>query len=228
VGDLNIVVCLAFDLKAPADGVARFKDCIIHCPAVESVMEVSGAFDLIVTARVDSLAEYTAQMERIRDQLSAHAARVETSFVGRTVSRRDDAESSWWLPCTNGRRRIDIGMIDKVVAEGDYMRIFVGDWQCLVHETIRELKDRLDSRFIQLHRSSIVRIDFIDRLLHQERRWVARLNDGSEQPVAKSHVADVLSLFSTDSSNNGDGLARNGSMAESSIRTNEYEMNEAD
>lgn len=78
-----------------------------------------------------------------------------------------------------------------------------GSWMawpkpCLIHSTIRALKEQLDARFIQLHRSWLVRIDFIDRLIHEDRRWIARLCDGSQLPVAKSHVAEVLKLMTHD------------------------------
>lgn len=106
-----------------------------------------------------------------------------------------------WVPCAGGRKRIEVGMIDKVAAEGDYMRLYIQDWHCLIHSTIHALREQLDARHIQLHRSSIVRIDFIDRLLHRDRRWIARLRDGSQQPVAKSHVSELLDLMSHESSN---------------------------
>ncbi len=75
------------------------------------------------------------------------------------------------------------------------MRLFVHDWHCLIHSTIHALKERLDARFIQLQRSSIVR--------HHERRWIARLRDGSQQAFAKSHVSAVLELMAHDSSKDG-------------------------
>jgi len=111
-----------------------------------------------------------------------------------------------------------------VVAEGDYMRVFVRDWHCLIHSTIRALRDQLDARFIQLHRSSIVRIDFIDRLLHQDRRWIARLGDGSQQPVAKSHVSAVLDIMAHDSSMDKHTPAKSDTVVEASHPVNEMRM----
>jgi hypothetical protein len=54
--------------------------------------------------------------------------------------------------------------------------------------------------FVQLHRSWLVRITFIERLLHDGRRWTARLCDGSEIGVAKSHTQDVLRIMAGESS----------------------------
>jgi len=84
----------------------------------------------------------------------------------------------------------------------------VGDWSCMLHDTIKRLCEELDSeQFIQLHRSVVVRCDFIERLIHQDRKWIAKLRDGTQQRVAKSHVADVLRLMGSDSATIGDHLS---------------------
>lgn len=195
MSDLTVVVCVAFDHRADTQGLTRFKQCVCQCPFVDIAMEVSGTFDMIVQGHVESLAEYTEQMNRIRPQLAQYVVRIETNFVGSKVEREPENERFLWLPCEGGRRRVDIGRIDKIVAEGDYMRLFIGDWQCLFHATARSLLAQLDHRFIQLHRSSIVRVNFIDRMTHEGRRWIARLRDGSRQAVAKSHIANVLDVI---------------------------------
>ena len=200
MGELNVIVCIAFDHRADAQGLARFRECISNCQFVEVAMDVSGSYDLIVQGRIADLADYNDEMSRIRPQLSQFVERIETNFVCRRTDRSPEVTNFMWVPCVGGRKRVDIGTIDKVLAEGDYMRLFIQDWQCLVHSTIRALSEQLDARFIQLHRSSIVRISFIDRVLHHDRRWVACLQDGSQHSVAKSHVAALLELMSHDSS----------------------------
>ena len=220
MADLNVVVCVAFDHRADAEGLGRFKECISRCDFVEVVMEVSGTFDMIVQGKVASLAVYTEEMDRIRPQLAAFVTRIETNFVGKKIERQPEAEKIIWVPCEGGRKRIDIGMIDKVIAEGDYMRLFIQDWHCLIRSTIRDLREQLDARFIQLHRSSLVRIDFIDRLMYHEHRWTARLRDGSNQAVAKSHVSAVLDLMAHGSSKNERKPAQSDTVVEvSSERT---------
>ncbi len=227
MAELNVVVCIAFDHRADALGLERFKGCIARCAFVDVAMEVTGTFDMIVQGKIGTLAGYTDQMDRIRPQLTQFVSRIETNFVGKKIERRSTAENSMWLPCTGGRRRIDIGMINKVVAEGDYMRLFVRDWHCLVHSTIRALREQLDDRFVQLHRSSIVRTDFIDRLMHRDHRWTARLQDGSHLSVARSHVPEVLKLMSGDSSDARFGLAKAGAAAETVHPLDESDMRAA-
>ena len=224
MADLGVIVCIAFDHRASAEGLARFKDCIFRCPFVDSALEVSGTFDLIVHARLSSLEEYTNEMERIAPQLAEYASRVESNFVGRKVERTA-REYVLWVPCREGRRRIDAGMINKIIAEGDYMRLCMDGSECLVHDTIRHLLGQLDrEQFIQLHRSAVVRVDYIDRLMHRERRWIARLRDGSEQIVAKSRVSDILRTLSVESSKVNAGSPAARGMNESAAPLNETVM----
>jgi hypothetical protein len=203
MADVTVIVCLAFDQRAPADGLQKFKDCIVHCPFVDRAMEVCGTFDLIVQGHCSSLAEYTDNMERVRRTTAQFVARLETSFVGRIIDRAGERTRSaaLWLPCGDGRKRVESHLIDKIVAEGDYMRVHVADWSCLVHETMARLHRQLaHAGFVRLHRSWLVRAGFIERLIHQEQRWVARLIDGTHVRVAKSHIRDVLQLMTGESS----------------------------
>lgn len=198
--DLTVVVCVAFDRRAPVDGLRAFKKCVLACEYVESALEVSGSFDLIVEGKISSLAEFTEQMERIAPQISMFVSRMETNFVARKVQRYG-VDQMMWLPCKDGRRKVAVSTIDKIRAEGDYMRIFVGDWDCLLHDTARNIMAHLPhDQFVRIHRSVIVRVDFVERLLHERNTWTARLRDGSRYRIAKSHVAATLDILSNESS----------------------------
>lgn len=203
--EIAVIVCLAFDHRAPVDGLATFKACLQTCPMVDSAMEVTGAFDMVVEGRCASLDELNAGMERLRPHLAQFATRVETNLVVRRCERRREPEEvALWLPCEGGRRRVSADQIDKVVAEGDYMRVHVGKWSCLVHQTMGRICGQLPAaNFTRLHRSCLVRLGFIDRLVHQGRRWTAILKDETRVPVAQSHVQDVLRAGEGESSKLG-------------------------
>nr|WP_314441736.1 LytTR family transcriptional regulator DNA-binding domain-containing protein [uncultured Sphingomonas sp.] len=224
---LVVIACLAFDHRAPAEGLQRFKACLLQCPQVERAMEVCGTFDLIVQGRCPDVAAYNAGMEQLREPLSRFVTRIETSFVARTMDRpAQEAESgALWLPCKDGRRRVEYRQIDKIVAEGDYMRVHVGDWSCLVHDTMSHLASELvGAGFVQLHRSWLVRIEFIDKLVHDQRRWTARLIDGTEVSVAKSHTQDVLRIMSGESSTVAGSSAKAVPASERSVEVSENRM----
>lgn len=225
---LVVIACLAFDHRAPADDLQRFKACLLQCPQVERAMEVCGTFDLILEGRCSDIAEYSSSMERLRKPLSQLVSRIETSFVSRTVDRptaADEDTGAIWLPCHDGRRRVEHRQIDKIVAEGDYMRVHVGAWSCLVHDTMAHFAQALSGAgFVQLHRSWLVRISFIERLVHDQRRWTARLMDGTTVSVAKSHTHDVLAIISGESSKNGGHSAIPSEVGERSDEVNENLM----
>jgi hypothetical protein len=224
MADLGVIVCIAFDHRASAEGLARFKDCIFRCPFVDSALEVSGTFDLIVQGSCSSHAEYMEHMTLIRPQVAEFASRIETNFISLKVPCRPVVEEgTWlWLPCEGGSKRVDARQIDKIEAEGDYMRVHVGDWSCLVHQTMHSLCAKLGTtNFIKLHRSSLVRIEFIERLVNVERRWKARLHDGTDVSVAKSHVQDVLRMIGGESSTRRAGSPKERSLAPAAGGRNE-------
>lgn len=200
---LKVLVCVAFDHRAPLEGLDQFKRCVLRCSFVESAMEVTGTFDLVVQGSCASLTEYTENMELIRPQLANYVSRIDTNFISKMVEvgTGEDTETSIWLPCEGGRKSVAARLIDKVVAEGDYMRVHVGNWSCLVHVTMQRLFQKLGhAAFIKLHRSSLVRVGFIERVVHEDHRWLARLRDGTSVTVARSHVHNILHLMTAESS----------------------------
>jgi DNA-binding Lrp family transcriptional regulator len=220
IADLAVIVCVAFDHRASPDGLSKFKDCIERCPFVDTALEVSGTYDLIVKGTCASFAEYNEQMEHIRPHIAEFAVRLEPNFISKTIERNvaEDKNDALWLPCEGGHRQVQASMIDKVEADGDYMRVYVGDWNCLVHVTMHRLSDRLlRSGFIRLHRSSLVRISFIDRLVQNGQCWTARLRDGSHMSVAKSEVHRVRQLMMAKTSNSGTTRPNTGSRRRSRV-----------
>src|SRR5438270_245417 len=76
---------------------------------------------------------------------------------------------------------------DRVSAERDYMRLHVGRRSWLIHHSMAALEEGLDPEmFVRLHRSAIVRKDYIAGFTRNPSgRWIARLADGTDQPVGR-------------------------------------------
>lgn len=196
---LTVIMCFAFDHRAAFDELARFKKALADCPHIADAMEVSGTFDYIVQAHLEDLQDYHAQLVRLAKPMRELVKSFETCFVAKTNSGKSPETtifypSSFWIPCSEGFKRVDISAVNKIKAEGDYMRLHLGADTCLMHTTEKGLLAKLDPAvFIQVHRSTIVRREFILRLLHQGRVWSAYLKDGSTVIISKSHVKDALS-----------------------------------
>jgi len=102
----------------------------------------------------------------------------------------------FWASDLSGLVRIASRDIDRVTAERDYMRLHVGKRSWLIHHSMSALEEGLDPElFVRLHRSAIVRRDFIVGFSRNPSgRWIARLADGEEQPVGRLYSDQVRAI----------------------------------
>ena len=118
----------------------------------------------------------------------------------RAPSGEAPAPSQWidefWASDLSGLVRIAARDIDRVSAERDYMRLHVGRRSWLIHHSMTALEEGLDpALFVRLHRSAIVRKDFIAGFTRNPSgRWIARLADGTEQPVGRLYSDRVRAI----------------------------------
>lgn len=190
--DIRVIICIVFDRRAAPEDVGAFKTTVLKCPSVLHAVEVSGAFDFMVEATIPDMKAYTAQLDQCAPTVARLISRYEVNFVCKRFVSADEERRSVWVPCQEGMVRIDCAKIDKVTAEGDYMRIHSAGQSWMVHSTMGALSDCLDDSFVRLHRSILVRRDFIESMTHDHLHWTAQLNDGTRERVAKSHVSALL------------------------------------
>lgn len=129
--------------------------------------------------------------------------------IDRAIEYRDQRQptdqpsappSEWieefWASDLTGLVRIASSDIDRVSAERDYMRLHVGRRSWLIHHSMVALEEGLDpDLFVRLHRSAIVRKDFIAGFTRNSSgRWIARLADGTEQPVGRLYSDRVREI----------------------------------
>ena len=102
----------------------------------------------------------------------------------------------FWASDRTGLVRIASRDIDRITAERDYMRLHVGARSWLIHHSMAALEERLNPQtFVRLHRSAIVRREFIAGFSRNPSgRWIARLADSSEQPVGRLYADRVRSI----------------------------------
>ncbi len=102
----------------------------------------------------------------------------------------------YWVSEARGLVRLAAADVDRISAERDYMRLHVGKRSWLINHTIGKLEEELDpERFVRIHRSAIVRRDFVTGLRRDESgRWYARLADGDEQKVGRLYLANAKGL----------------------------------
>ncbi len=148
------------------------------------------AFDV---AAVDYLMK-PVQYDRLVRALERAREAIEKA-KGRTPSSSRYVEE-FWVPDQNGLVRIATRDIDRITAERDYMRLHVGKRSWLIYKTIGGLEEELDPEmFIRVHRSVILRRDTIAGLSRDNSgHWAARLRDGEEVRIGRSHMDEVKKL----------------------------------
>lgn len=129
-------------------------------------------------------------LERAQDYLERRETRPRGAQPGSALLEE------FWASDLTGLVRIAARDIDRVSAERDYMRLHVGRRSWLIHHSMAALEDGLDPElFVRLHRSAIIRKDFISGFTRSPSgRWIARLADGSEQPVGRLYSDRVRSI----------------------------------
>ncbi|MDB5692464.1 MAG: response regulator transcription factor [Alphaproteobacteria bacterium] len=129
-------------------------------------------------------------VERARDRLARRGD--EPAPEGRGSKQLDE----FWVSEARGLVRLAATDVDRITAERDYMRLHVGRRSWLINHTIARLEDELDpDRFVRLHRSAMVRRDFVTGLRRDETgRWYAQLADGNEQKVGRLYLHNAKGL----------------------------------
>jgi two-component system response regulator AlgR len=128
-------------------------------------------------------------VERARERLAARGS-------GPAPGAASPYVEEFWVSEARGLVRLSAADVERVSAERDYMRLHVGRRSWLINHTIGRLEAELDpARFVRLHRSAIVRRDFVTGLRRDEGgRWWARLADGDEQKVGRLYLANAKGL----------------------------------
>jgi DNA-binding LytR/AlgR family response regulator len=140
------------------------------------------------------------QRARARRELrdaSAHIAElrdiIEKLRTDRRRTTRQTYETELWIREGDARVRIPVDMLDRIEADGDYVRLHVGQRVRLLRARINDLGERLDpGRFVRIHRSEIVRHDLVSAIRrHSSGRCFAVLAGGREVPISKRYLASV-------------------------------------
>src|SRR6476619_2656400 len=166
-------------------GVARALAAQNPSPAVVFVT----AFDQFAVAAfeveaVDYLMKPVGPVRLQRALDRAHAYLQQRSAQP-TAGKASQWLDEFWASDLSGLVRIAARDVDRVSAERDYMRLHVGRRSWLIHHSMAALEEGLNPElFVRLHRSAIVRRDFITGFSrNQSVRSIEWPAEGTERPV---------------------------------------------
>ena len=190
---------LLLDIAMPGlDGIAVARALAAQNPSPAVVFVT--AFDQFAVAafEVEAVDYLMKPVDPHRLQRALDRAR--TYLQQRTAQPSPGKTSQWleefWASDLSGLVRIASQDVDRVSAERDYMRLHVGRRSWLIHHSMAALEEGLNPElFVRLHRSAIVRRDFITGFTrNQSGRWIARLADSTEQPVGRLYSDRVREI----------------------------------
>lgn len=151
------------------------------------------------------LARLETALERARAALAARAAvhdpaalkALADSLRESTLTPAPDVDDDLWVQRQGEFIRVPLDRLDRVRAEGEYVRLHVGAQSYLYRQPIGHLAERLAARgFIRIHRSTVVRSDFVVAVRRTRySRLAVQLADGAEQQVGRKYADAVRALI---------------------------------
>ena len=194
--DVAVVVSFTFERQARLELLDGFKHLLLETPEIERCLELEGTRDFMIEAHLPNLAAFHDFVAKKIDPNRRLISHFEVSFVARCFAKREDAGNDIWASDRHGTRRVELERADCFTAEGDYVRVTTQGDSILVHATLQSIRERLPSpAFVQIHRSTIVQLDSIDRVIKEGRRWMVELRDGSTHVIAKGRNAEISRLM---------------------------------
>lgn len=136
---------------------------------------------------------FERSVARVRRQVDRIRVREATRRIADAVDRETADDRPGTRPRIGVRsgdrvRLLEPESIRWVAAEGDYVRLHTAEGEHLLRETMGGLEERLsDARFIRIHRSTLVRADYVREVRSRGRgRHAAVLGDGTRRDISRS------------------------------------------
>jgi two-component system response regulator AlgR len=162
---------------------------------------------IFVTAHEDFAVE-AFDLEAVDYVLKPVAAERLERAIDRAIARRERGRSEsgewlseFWVPHRSELLRIDASQVERIDAERDYVRLYVGAKEgqgrsYLLLQTIAGLEGKLDpSRFLRIHRSTILRRDRIRGLRHEGLGvWSVELDNGEALRIGRTYLRKVKAM----------------------------------
>lgn len=185
---------LLLDISMPGlDGIG-VAQAIQRMPRRPAVVFVTAFDQYAVTAFDVAAADYLLKpVDPARLAKALTRVRELRSSTPAEPAADDRYVTEFWVPHRSEIIRVDVGAIEMIEAERDYMRLHTADRSFLLHQTIKELERRLDPEaFIRIHRSKIIRRDRIKGLVHLGYGvWSVDIGDGGDHRIGRTYLSDV-------------------------------------
>lgn len=91
-----------------------------------------------------------------------------------------------------GTQRLPLAEVRCFLADEKYVRACAPDGELLLSDTLKDLEERYEGRFLRVHRNALVALSHVQGLLRGEQGWVLQLDGVTVQPqVSRRHVSEL-------------------------------------
>ena len=154
------------------------------------------ALDYLVKPLEDT--RFALTLERVRRWLrSAKAEKVSRRLSALLAAReRQRIKECILVPTTGDDLVLDAEEIQWIEANNYYAAIHARGGRHLIRESLSSFEQRLDhTRFVRVHRSAIVNIDYVRKLRREEGEALLVLSNGVRIPISRRRREHVLRLL---------------------------------
>lgn len=147
-----------------------------------------GALDYLV--RPFSKERFTQTLDRVRESWKARQRGSNTRFLGWLRQTVDDQQPDRIVIKTERRiLLLETSKIEWIEAYGDYVKVHSGKRNYLTRERMQRIEAKLKgSRFVRIHRSAIVNLDFVSEFRPaQGGDYRLVLRDGTQLRLSRSY-----------------------------------------
>lgn len=126
-------------------------------------------------------ARFQAAMERVRRRFDEKILRQPAKELTTQSGGMKEPLTRLFVRTKDSIVPLKIDEIIRFEADDDYVKVFIRNRFYLINQTLGEIESRLDvSRFCRIHRSTLVNLEFVERVEAQDRRLLIILNDKTE------------------------------------------------
>ena len=182
---------LFLDIQMPDGfGFEVFERTEVTCPVIFVTAYDAHALRAFEVNALDYLLK-PVEPERLRQALE-RAGRSETPALRTNQERYAPGD----LICLSQGRSMKFARVEEIVAlfaADDYVEVLLASgYRALVPERLRDWQRRLPERFVQIHRSTLVNLHFVDEIEQIGKQWVVRLRNQAPPLTMSRRFAQAL------------------------------------
>ena len=201
---------LFLDVKMPGLDGFEVLEALANAPRPPAVVFVTAFADRAVDAFDENAADFLLKpysadrfrraLDRVQHRLDAASPNTAPSKAERDVLEgleRPRVADRFLVRAANHLYFVKVAEVEWIDAAANYVRLHAGNRVHFVRETVKAIAQRLPAdRFVRVHRSVIVNLDFVQRLDPFEHgEYVITMRDGARLQSSRTYNQQLRAVF---------------------------------